>query len=289
MVTTNYCPEVKLATKLAQQMVEIVDDEVASYRDSGFVESKDERDIVTSADQAIEMRLRRELKTIDPSSHILGEEDAERSPTARSFKRQWVIDPIDGTINFARDIDIYTSTASLIDNGKPTIAVVYQPWPRTITIAVRGHGCWRWDGVIGAECNLSGIKLTTQTTRWSKSLHALMLTPKISENSRLATLRLTEMLLSQTLGIRVFVSQAYESTMLASGSIDAVLTLSSSDEWTKGASRLICEEAGGLFAIIQRESEGDENEGFGLFASTPVYKRIAGLLRTVGYSARLEK
>lgn len=129
----------------------------------------------------------KELKTIDPSSHILGEEDAERSPTARSFKRQWVIDPIDGTINFARDIDIYTSTASLIDNGKPTIAVVYQPWPRTITIAVRGHGCWRWDGVIGAECNLSGIKLTTQTTRWSKSLHALMLTPKISENSHCHT------------------------------------------------------------------------------------------------------
>jgi hypothetical protein len=77
--------------------------------------------------------------------------------------------------------------------------------------------------------------------------------------------------------------------MLASGSIDSVITISSADEWTKGASRLLCAEAGGLYASIYPQWSGsDEYHGFGLFADDSMFTAIADLLSRLGYKTQIE-
>ena len=108
------------------------------------VEFKDEqqRDPVTAIDRAVEALVRAELKSRFPTHGILGEEgtgDAVESDLL------WVLDPIDGTANFAAGLPFYGLSLGLLQRGEPIVGCVYVPfWPGTgqgeVLRASRGNG-----------------------------------------------------------------------------------------------------------------------------------------------------
>jgi myo-inositol-1(or 4)-monophosphatase len=93
------------------------------------VEFKDrhQRDPVTAVDRAIEALVRRELKQRFPHHGILGEEGTGEAVEAELL---WVLDPIDGTANFAAGLPFYGLSLALLRHGEPIVGCLLVPfWP----------------------------------------------------------------------------------------------------------------------------------------------------------------
>lgn len=92
---------------------------------AGFnIEHKGSIDLVTDADRAAEEYVVRELKKFFPKHSILAEEGGL---TARSEEYVWVIDPLDGTTNFAHRFPHYAVSIALAKKGEIVLGVVYNP------------------------------------------------------------------------------------------------------------------------------------------------------------------
>ncbi|MGE3270628.1 MAG: inositol monophosphatase [Chloroflexota bacterium] len=107
------------------------------------VEFKDkhQRDPVTAVDRAIEAVVRGELRSKFPSHGILGEEGTGDAVESEFL---WVLDPIDGTANFAGGLPFYGLSLALLRNGVPIVGCQYVPfWPvdgGAVLRASRGNG-----------------------------------------------------------------------------------------------------------------------------------------------------
>jgi len=102
------------------------------------VRSKPDRTRVTDADLAVERAIRDILAAERPDDGVLGEEFG----AAGDSRRQWIIDPIDGTHGYLRGIPIWGTMIALAVDGVPRIGVVSAPQLGRRWWAARGHGAW---------------------------------------------------------------------------------------------------------------------------------------------------
>lgn len=87
------------------------------------VETKPDRTPVTDADRAVEQVIRERITASRPGDGIYGEEFG----TSGEGSRQWIIDPIDGTMNFLRGVPIWATLIALAVDGHPVVGVVSAP------------------------------------------------------------------------------------------------------------------------------------------------------------------
>ena len=114
------------------------------------VEYKDQNyeDPVTSADTEIQAYLCETIVRHFPDHAIVGEEDGEEleSPISEIF---WVLDPLDGTINFLNGLPIYGISIGVLYRGMPIAGAIYVAWPveggGLVLHARKGGGAWRDD------------------------------------------------------------------------------------------------------------------------------------------------
>jgi myo-inositol-1(or 4)-monophosphatase len=104
------------------------------------VEYKSELDLVTRADRESERFLVDRLSRLLPEASILAEEGSgiERDPEVR-----WIVDPLDGTTNFAHGYPIFCVSIALEKNGECILAVVHDPTRSESFTAIRGGGARR--------------------------------------------------------------------------------------------------------------------------------------------------
>jgi myo-inositol-1(or 4)-monophosphatase len=96
-------------------------------------------DLVTEVDRAGEQWLRRQIARRRPVDAIVGEEVGGRSGTSSV---RWVLDPIDGTVNFALDLPQYAVSVAAEVNGTVVAGCVHNPAAGESFHAVRGAGAW---------------------------------------------------------------------------------------------------------------------------------------------------
>lgn len=101
------------------------------------VEAKGPLDLVTVADRAVEAQLLEDLSQAFPEDGVIGEEGTAIRPEAR---RQWIIDPIDGTFNFVRGLPDWAVSIGLIEDGQPRAGAVYVPVRDRLLIGGRDEG-----------------------------------------------------------------------------------------------------------------------------------------------------
>ena len=101
------------------------------------VSAKDDRSPVTDADHAVEQALRDRLAAERPGEGVLGEEHGGSDGAAR-----WVLDPIDGTRNFARGIPVWATLIALERGGAAVLGVVSAPALGRRWWAERGGGAF---------------------------------------------------------------------------------------------------------------------------------------------------
>jgi myo-inositol-1(or 4)-monophosphatase len=100
--------------------------------------NKGPMDLVTAADHAVEALLRERILTFDPGVAILGEEGGLEG----TGKAVWILDPIDGTINFSRGLPDWAVSIACFDGQEITHGVIHAPDLGITAWAKRGHGCF---------------------------------------------------------------------------------------------------------------------------------------------------
>jgi myo-inositol-1(or 4)-monophosphatase len=101
------------------------------------VDFKGEKDVVTVADHRSEEAILEHLRAAFPGDAYLAEESGESGQDAA---RVWVIDPLDGTVNYANGIPFYAVSIGLVIDGQPILGVVYDPTRDELFSAVSGAG-----------------------------------------------------------------------------------------------------------------------------------------------------
>ena len=115
---------------------------VARFRaDDLRIETKPDLTPVTDADRAVERALREHIAAKRPGEGVLGEEEGDDGGAVC-----WIVDPIDGTRNFARGIPVWATLIALERDGVRTCGVVSAPALGRRWWAERGAGAWRDDG-----------------------------------------------------------------------------------------------------------------------------------------------
>jgi fructose-1,6-bisphosphatase/inositol monophosphatase family enzyme len=94
-------------------------------------------DLVTEADRESEQAVIRTLNRAFPDHAILAEESGAN---ARTSEHRWIIDPLDGTTNFAHGFPQFCVSIAYEHRGRFELAVVYDALKRELFVAARGHG-----------------------------------------------------------------------------------------------------------------------------------------------------
>jgi myo-inositol-1(or 4)-monophosphatase len=105
---------------------------------------KGQHDYLTETDFAVEQHIRKRVAAAFPRDEFLGEESAGNS-TAAFGRDIWVVDPIDGTANFARGIPHFCTSIAFVRDQQIEIGAIYQPVLDELYLAHRGGGATRND------------------------------------------------------------------------------------------------------------------------------------------------
>lgn len=110
------------------------------------VREKGPGDLVTVVDEAVEARLAPMLMAIVPGSVVVGEEAAAADPAIlEQLTRQpdvWVVDPLDGTSNFAEGRPVFAVIVALVRNGRTVAGWIHDPVGGVTVTAKAGEGAW---------------------------------------------------------------------------------------------------------------------------------------------------
>lgn len=185
--------------------------------------------LATTADLKVERFLRTRLPELVPGSSFVGEEDGRSG----EGDLVWIVDPIDGTANYARDLRVSTVSIALRKSGETVAGVVYQPYTDEMFCAGKGQGA----SVNGRAIHVSDRPLANSMfcTSWSAYK---------KERSPMC-FRISERVLPICEDIRRFGTAAYELSLLAEGRID-IFFEAALQPWDIAAGALIVREAGGV-------------------------------------------
>jgi myo-inositol-1(or 4)-monophosphatase len=127
-VTSRWSKELEFTIDVSRRAGAIL---TASYERLDRIDYKSKRDVVTNADYASERLVIDEIRARFPGDAILAEESGEHAGVLRDDGshngRTWVIDPLDGTVNYANGIPYYCVSIGLVVDGVPTVGVVFDP------------------------------------------------------------------------------------------------------------------------------------------------------------------
>lgn len=108
------------------------------------VRQKDDLSPVTDADEAAERIILAGLAALDPATPVVAEESmtAGHGPSSAGA-RFWLVDPLDGTKEFIHRRGEFTVNIALIEDGRPTLGVVYAPALGSLYLGAAGNGAFR--------------------------------------------------------------------------------------------------------------------------------------------------
>lgn len=193
------------------------------------VQTKNKHDLVTSADLASEAIVLKGLREISPDIFVVSEEDpTSHQPTQ---DRYWVVDPLDGTLNFAHGLPIFGISVALVQEGQPVMGWIDLPCLKQRYFAERNKGAF----VNGQRIHVSDQK------DLSHSMVALGQPHTYNQGLQELVSRINQSHQS----FRRTGSAVFNFAMVASGALD-VFFASRLGPWDVAAGVLMVEEAGGV-------------------------------------------
>lgn len=197
-------------------------------------------DIVTDVDLYMETKIIEKIREIFPEHSIYSEEKGE---IIGNSEYTWYIDPIDGTINFAAGIPIFSTSVALKKNDETIFGIVIDYNQNNVYYAFKGKG---------AYCNEEKIEVS-DNDKLKDSILSFCLTSHYSNEHIKDVLNVEEKLAPKVRGLRLIVSAAIELCWCASGKIDGVINVKPSIGLSSAAGKLFVEEAGGKITNLKGE------------------------------------
>lgn len=229
-------------------------------------------DEVSDADRAAEAIVVEAIRAAHPDDEIVSEEGG--GARGRSGRR-WLVDPLDGTINYLYGFPHWAVSIACVDAKGPLGGVVYDPVMRELFYAGRGGGAWMRSRMTGAaEAAPRRLAVTTVTDLG----HALVADGfSYSAEERREQGRREALMLPHIRDVRRTGSAALDLAYVAAGRMDAYCE-SGGKEWDWAAGRLLVTEAGGRLS----EAPGVRPDGPTLIASGPgIHDALVALVHRV--------
>jgi histidinol-phosphatase len=224
-------PDLALALELADAADAI---SLAHFRTELVVEQKPDLTPVTEADRAVEVALRTLLAEARPDDAVLGEEFGASGDALRT----WIVDPIDGTKNFARGIPVWGTLVALEEGGRVCLGVVSAP--------ALGRRWWAERGA-GAFANGERIEVS-RIERIEDAVLSFGLDRELPPLAWRAW---------HVRGIGDF----WAHMLVAEGCVDGAFDVVGAAAWDLAAVQMIVEEAGGRFTDFRGEARFDSGTG----------------------------
>lgn len=202
-----------------------------------LTEPKGRDSVVTALDLEMEQLIVERLHTAHPAHTIIGE---ELTPHASASEYSWVVDPIDGTRNFAAGIPLWAVSIGALEGTEPVAAAIYIPVTGEMFEAAKG---------LGARLNGRELRVSpcTQLSR------GIVLTDLLSANSaRRLPPQVLGGLLSAALRTRMLGSVCCALAYTAAGRADLYYR-PSANVWDAAAGVLLVREAGGTVLSLNGE------------------------------------
>lgn len=205
----------------------------ANWNKPHTIRHKGPIDLVTETDQAVEEFLHTKLAALLPEAAFLGEESADGAEVPPDSKYCWVVDPIDGTTNFAHGIPMVGVSIALCENGKPVLGIIDAPMLGECYYAARDSRAF----MNGEPITVS--KTETLTDCLVATGFPYNVKPRLPE-----LLRRLEAVLPATQGLRRPGAASLDLAWVACGRLDAFYE-DGLKPWDMAAGWLLVQEAGG--------------------------------------------
>jgi myo-inositol-1(or 4)-monophosphatase len=220
--------ERRVAVEAARAAGQLLRRELPSTRQVSFKGTP--TNLVTEMDARAEKVVVDALLTAFPDDGILAEEGSAR---AGQSGRRWIIDPLDGTTNYAHGVPFFSVGVALEEEGRVVLGVVYEPNRDELYIGEREGGAW-----------LNGAPLAVSTTdELGASLLATGFPYNIRETSE-TNLPEYSAFAVRARGVRRFGSALLDLAFVAAGRFDGYWEQRLSP-WDVAAAAILVEEAGG--------------------------------------------
>jgi myo-inositol-1(or 4)-monophosphatase len=210
----------------------------------GVASKSSETDLVSDADREAERTIRDLLRTERPDDGLLAEEGSSSEAVSG---RRWIVDPLDGTINFLYGFPAWAVSVALEDREGLVAGVVHSPVHRETFCAARGGGA-----VVVAD----GERRAIRVSGCDQLARALLATGFSYERERrVHQAEVIRGVLPEVRDIRRAGAAALDLAWLAAGRIDAYFERGL-HHWDWAAGRLLVQEAGGASAPLDGEPAG---------------------------------
>lgn len=217
--------------------------ELMARRDDRRVSEKGPRDLVTDADLASQQAIRQGLSSVYPEYAFVGEEAGENEPPAAVHHGTadappcWVVDPLDGTVNYVHGLASFAVSIGLYAAGKMRLGVILDPVADELFTALDGKG---------AHCNGKPIRVS-DTKNLDEALVVGSFRAGIRGND--PEVQRWVRVLERAQSLRRLGSCALNMCYVAAGRLDAYWA-TSVHAWDTAAGTVIAREAG---AILTRD------------------------------------
>jgi myo-inositol-1(or 4)-monophosphatase len=264
MTGVPIAPElVTLAEAVAREAGQLVRSRRMEQAITVFGTKTSPTDIVTESDYASEALIRERLLSARPTDGFLGEEG---NSIAGSSGVLWIVDPIDGTVNYFYDIPAYAVSIAAFFGDAVIAGVVHAPAIGETWTAIHGGGAFlNGHQIVASDCAelsqaLIGTGFSYDATR------------------RAAQARVLSELLPQVRDIRRMGSAALDLCHVASGRLDGYYEHGLAP-WDRAAGALVAREAGALLSGPDGLVRSDE---ITVAAGPALYSQLSALLADLG-------
>jgi len=224
-------------------------------------------DLVTEADIASQKMIKEALLRQFPESQFFGEEDENRPPL--DSEGLWIVDPLDGTNNYAQGLPVYCVSIAYASNGEVLCGCIYDPERDELFSAQKGGGAY-----------LNGNRITVSNrSTLQQSIAAVGFYYDRGELMERTLCSIQALFKNNVRGIRRMGSAAIDLSWLACGRFDAYFEYTLSP-WDFAAGMLLVREAGGV--LNDRDGGPFNLTSTGVIASNGRFQEE--LVSMIGYS-----
>jgi len=233
------------------------------------VRLKSPADLVTDADLASQKVIADFLHDALPGHEVLGEEDSpDQSHNPLDAEYCWVVDPLDGTTNFAHQVPHFSVSLALVERGELRVGSVFDPMRNELFSAARNEG---------ARLNGTPIR-TSRVERIEDALAGIGFPPQVDERS--PDFQAFVRAVSRFQALRRTGSAALNLAYVAAGRFDASWSYSTRI-WDMAAGTLLVREAGGVVGSPSGGPMALRSGRFLASANERLGREITQLLSTV--------
>ncbi len=222
------------------------------------VEVKSDGSPVTEADHAAERAIRAVLSDAYPEHAILGEEGGGEEVRDGLL---WVVDPIDGTLGFARGIPLFSTIIALLEDGEPQLGLIDLPALDERMVGYKGGGCRR-----------NGVPVEVSQ---ADDLKRALVSISDAFCFKAAGLRRAYQRINAEIPFVRTYTDAFGHAQVLGGSVDAMVDVHL-NPWDIAATRILVPEAGGRCVCLKRSSGKYD----AIFGSPPLVERLTDMLET---------